>query len=42
MQYVCVKKTKRLKKGINIYDRLFTIHTPSGKYHASTVQEIVV
>ena len=33
-------KTKRLKKGINIHDQLFTIHTPSGEYPQSEGDQI--
>ena len=35
MQYVCIRQAKRLKKGINIHDQLFTIHTPSDKAYLS-------
>lgn len=35
MQYVCIRQTKRLKKGINIHDQLFTIHTPSSEHQES-------
>ena len=35
MQYVCIRRTKRSKKGINIQNQLFTIHTPSGEYQES-------
>lgn len=39
MQYVCIRKTKRLKKGINIHDQLFTIHIPSGEYKKSAIKQ---
>lgn len=40
MQYVCIKQTKRLKKGINIHDQLFTIHTPSGYEKSRQTDEV--
>ena len=35
MQYLYIRQTKSSKKGINIHDQLFTIHTPSGEHQES-------
>ena len=35
MQCLYIRQTKSSKKGINIHDQLFTIHTPSGEHQKS-------